>query len=495
MSSVSNGALIYHLSLIGLNTASILMNCLVVLLVICFRKRFFFRKDLSRKQKVFNHNKLLISVTVGDLLVGITGVIFGILLKTGQNRFIYRVFGTIPMVSAMIATLLSLVFLTIDQLVAVKFPYKYNDYLNRSRVTKIVGLTWTLPVFITAVQILVYVKTDPETELKARNFILTVFFLAGFIILITANYSLLKEVKAQHERLETLTSKEAEQRKLASSCPRKDNGISAQGISFSKNRCSQYETHLSPDTALGQDKRHSICLPVQQQTLENAQPTINCFASSSDIMTMQARNANNQQHCLSVGHACHQVHNSLHNSDNSGNRSLLGIPSSFGNSKTHSRLSVNYNLQTSEISGNCPTSNPSSLDNSITHSKLSVHTSSICSNLQERAKNQLRKCSGSVPSIALSYLKLSSKAQRIRERRIRTMCVWIIIVFLICWLPHVGYRFTYIVGRTVQIPWFRRLSQCLALSNSLLNPCIYFLMRSDFRHMLKELITQQKEKV
>ena len=446
--------LIYHWSLISLSTAAILMNSVVILIVICYRQRLFFRKNISRKRKAANHNKLLISVTFGDLLVGVIGVIIGVLLKTGQDRLIYRIFGTIPMTGVMITSLLSLVFMTIDQLVAIKFPYRYNDYLNCSRVTKIIGLTWIFPVFFIVAQILVYVKTDASTELRARSFILTIFFLAGFIILIISNYNLLQVVRAQHGKLATIDGK---QQTLPSCSSRKDNGKSVKRITCK--HClkvpAECKKYLSLDTAFGQNKRHSICLPVEQP-LANDQSTINRYTSSCSDTRLDARDANDQQLCFSVKHACRQSQNASYNSSNS----VPSVPS-LTDLKTQCRLSVNHTLYSSEISGNSLVLNSPSLTNS----------------------------SGSIPVFAPSSSKL-----RI-EKRIRIMCIWIIIMFLICWLPHIGYRFSYFVGRKASIRWFRRLTQCLALCNSLMNPCIYFLLRSDFRQMLKELIGIQRKQV
>ena len=469
--------LIYYWSLVSLSTAAILMNSVVILIVIRYRQRLFFRKNISRKRKAANHNKLLISVTFGDLLVGITGVITGVLLKTGQDRRIYKLFGTIPMAGVMITSLLSLVFMTIDQLVAIKFPYRYNDYLNCSRVTKIIGLTWIFPVFFTAAQVLVYVKTDSRTELRARNFILTIFFLAGFIILIISNYNLLQVVRAQHGKFAT---KDGKQQNLPSCSPRKDNGKLVKRITCK--HCpkvpAQCKKYLSPDTARGQDKRHSICLPVQQP-LANDQSTINRYTPSCSDMRLDARDADDQQLCFSVKPTCHQSHNASCNSGNSENRSVPSV-TSLTNLKTQCRLSVNHTLHNSDISGNSLVLNSPSLTNSTTHSKLPVNYDSLStsSNLQYK-----------IQAITPSSSKLTT------EKRIRIMCIWIIIVFLICWLPHIGYRFSHFVGRKASIRWFRRLTQCLALSNSLMNPCIYFLLRSDFCQMLKELIGIQRKQV
>ena len=88
--------------------------------------------------------------------------------------------------------------------------------------------------------------------------------------------------------------------------------------------------------------------------------------------------------------------------------------------------------------------------------------------------------------------KLSNRS--VPDNKMTTVCICIIVVFVICWLPLVGYRFSYVVGRTTKIVWYRRLTQCLAIANSLFNPFIYFLVRNDFRELLKRLLGIGKEK-
>ena len=101
----------------------------------------------------------------------------------------------------------------------------------------------------------------------------------------------------------------------------------------------------------------------------------------------------------------------------------------------------------------------------------------------------------SFSAILNKNLKLKLEFRNIRDRKISVMCIWIVVIFLLCWFSNIYYRFSYVVGRKRRLPWFRRLGQCLALFNSLMNPVLYFLMRSDFRQMLKELIGCRKNKL
>ena len=82
-------------------------------------------------------------------------------------------------------------------------------------------------------------------------------------------------------------------------------------------------------------------------------------------------------------------------------------------------------------------------------------------------------------------VQMHALASRRSEDRILKTCIAVVIIFVLCWVPLCTYRLAYLIGRTLALPWFRRLALCLAASNSLLNPWMYILIRRDFRKMLK----------
>ena len=68
------------------------------------------------------------------------------------------------------------------------------------------------------------------------------------------------------------------------------------------------------------------------------------------------------------------------------------------------------------------------------------------------------------------------------------LCLLTVLLFILSWLPLAGYRFCYATGIGGGIPWLRRLSLCLTIANSLINPIIYLLVRKEFRAYLKNLL-------
>ena len=86
--------------------------------------------------------------------------------------------------------------------------------------------------------------------------------------------------------------------------------------------------------------------------------------------------------------------------------------------------------------------------------------------------------------------KESKIAKTSVERELRQtsfLCIIIVIVFLVLWTPLAIYRLCYAAGRSPNLPWLRRFSLCLTVSNSLLNPIIYLSFRKKLRTYFKRL--------
>lgn len=71
-------------------------------------------------------------------------------------------------------------------------------------------------------------------------------------------------------------------------------------------------------------------------------------------------------------------------------------------------------------------------------------------------------------------------------RQTSLLCVVIVTSFLLLWTPLAVYRLMYALGATLNLPWLRRMCLCFTISNSLLNPAIYFAFKRKLRlHFLK----------
>ena len=60
------------------------------------------------------------------------------------------------------------------------------------------------------------------------------------------------------------------------------------------------------------------------------------------------------------------------------------------------------------------------------------------------------------------------------------LCILAVVSFVLLWTPLAVYRLCYAAGHSLQLTWFKRLCLCLTITNSLLNPGIYFVFRKKF---------------
>ena len=75
------------------------------------------------------------------------------------------------------------------------------------------------------------------------------------------------------------------------------------------------------------------------------------------------------------------------------------------------------------------------------------------------------------------------------------ICIWMTLLFIVCWFPASVYYTVWAI--TESAPVSRSLLAfclCLASSNSLVNPLIYFAKRKDFREYLLKLLSMGKKK-
>ena len=449
-------------------------------------------------------------MVIADLLVGLVGVWTGVMLKTDQDRDVYKLAGLIPLFGTMNVSIFSLVFLTFDRLLAIKYPFRYDSLMTHSRVVKLIAVSWIIPVIATIIQSIIYVMTDGNFELKVRNATLTAIFLTGFVVLSVSNIMLLLQVRQQRRRFATM---KVTPLKLEFSRKDQTHSVGEEArfrvasdpgtrgcVTTTNQPCvtSPLKTDLNKRFAFdnGAYDRAMSCkgsktfnnpFAFDNRAFEQVTPNT-CSKTLSNVASLDISEAND--------------------TTNSGGKRRYTVSLPFN--KAYEFRKVNGEADTKSKDDIRPleldlNSNNSTEDMSDDKFPRNDSTSSILTNSSEDEESKTQKSELSnqsnvpitvrpmnnkkvLPALAKSYLKLKSKSQNIKDRKISVMCIWIVLLFLLCWLPLICYRFSFVVGRTQTVPWFRRLSQCFALSNSLLNPFLYFLMRTDFRQMLKQLM-------
>ena len=178
-------SIFFYWSLIILGSISVALNSLFVAMLIIFRKKFLTQ----------NNNKIILSMTVADDLVGFFCIIFAGALITKQSQTVYKLIGVIPLFGSMFISIFSITVMTLDRLIAIKIPLRHKNILTSKRVVRLILLCWLVPAFVTIQEICVYFAFSSKVELRVRGYILFVFFSIGSTLLTISNIYLYKTIE------------------------------------------------------------------------------------------------------------------------------------------------------------------------------------------------------------------------------------------------------------------------------------------------------------
>ena len=182
---------VFHWSLIFISGSAGVINISVLRM---FMK---FRKNLLTKSA---HNRILYSLCIADLLVGIFGTTLGALLINGSSAKTYKLAGNVPLFSFMFASVLSLALLTADRLLAIKRPFMYGTSAYLSVINKLIFAIWCVPLYLTLQETLIFLHVSSGKELKVRSMFFVVFFCIAFVSLFATNSMLYLSIKSYAAR-------------------------------------------------------------------------------------------------------------------------------------------------------------------------------------------------------------------------------------------------------------------------------------------------------
>ena len=177
---------------IAINSQVVLINLLVFLMFIQFRK----------KLLTTPNNMFLFSMSVADLCVGCTGIIDWMLfLVVHEQMTIWKLGGSLPFFASFFLSILSLGLMTTDRLISVTYSLQYAVIMTARRASILISLTWLTVVIITISQGVVYLTVSPWMELKLRCFLLGTIFFVGVVVLGLSNTVLYKLVRQKARNL------------------------------------------------------------------------------------------------------------------------------------------------------------------------------------------------------------------------------------------------------------------------------------------------------
>ena len=480
----------YHWGIMIISGFSLLLNVLVFCIFVRFRRKLLYGYGVTRRacnSTVKNHNILLFSLVVSDLLSSIFGLVFGVLLKCRQPRRNYRLFGSIPLYGFMFVSILALGFLTIDRLAAVIRPLRYPILMSKFCVKGMVVVSWVVPVLFMTSQCLVYYADGVRTELKIRGCFLTLVFMFSLTALLISNLLLILKARTIFMRFKRtndhhLNSAASKSRQINSneSTPNIDTKTKQEAKIFRKVSPLTYKGKLS---RFGTDSNSSmptingvrqnrLVVGSSTQLQGNLEPTEENLSGRLEKSKAKVFSLS-RDYCL-VGKLTEMQERDCGGEDEIFT-AKIDTPPMKKITRVSKTLTEPEHLEDIPVNSGFLNTRQTLINNDAIHRQFVVN----------RPCNQLEK----------RILRTNHKSINYRENKMTVVCICIITVFLIAWLPLIGYRLSYVIGRDKAVVWLRRLSLCVAMANSILNPCFYFLLRQDFRSLLWNLVTETLAKL
>ena len=409
-------SLVFYWSLIAIDTSAILMNSLVLVMFVSFR----------RKLLTCSHNRVLFSMALGDAFVGVFGNNLGLTLLMKKPIIFYKLLGNVPLFSCLFVSVLSLVLLTADRLVAMTKPYIYISPSYKKSVFRLIVITWMVPAIIIIQQTCIYIE-DGSLELKVRGYIFTVFFVTGSTALVVSNTALFFGLRSYAARLQ-----------------RKSAHPGSMSCQENFTQFTSADRHCAASFVWKSEE--SMVQSGQHDRIQNNDKTASQIARKASTTDPELQTASEDKEQFKQASTQPQDKFDL----------------------DRGRRDVNKRQSTEVNSG----------------PGFQGQQSSIL-----KVKND----SDQGRSVRGSTLKISRRGGRRKSNELKKtslVCILAVSAFMVLWLPLAVYRFCFAVGIEWRVPWLRRLALCMTITNSLLNPFIYLLVRKEFRLYLKKMFAR-----
>ena len=156
-----------------LGAVSFLLNSSLLVLIIHYRRRLLKSNDY----------KLLCSMIIADMLVGIFGILYGVLLQHGEKPVVYKTAAIIPLFSTMFASIASIAGITVNRLIAVHKPLRYHSIVTSRRLILWFVVIWAFPLTVYIAQLCIFMNATPKFELEIRSIVTVGFFAVGSVAL------------------------------------------------------------------------------------------------------------------------------------------------------------------------------------------------------------------------------------------------------------------------------------------------------------------------
>ena len=186
---------------IVLASFALLLDMFVILLML-------WNKKLRKRRS----NKLLLNLLISDGIVCVSFITYCANVNVSSNDAssfydLYlqqlKIFVLIDVV--VLLSLLNLTLITLDRLIAVKWPFFYEDRIQTKQMFIAIGITWTITIVHGIVLVILFHVLDPDTTFYLANVVFSVVIITGFIVLLASNSFVFVEARRQLRAIEKIS--------------------------------------------------------------------------------------------------------------------------------------------------------------------------------------------------------------------------------------------------------------------------------------------------
>ena len=168
----------------------------------------------KKKLRKRSSNKLLLNLLISDGIVCISNISRSVKLMVNSNdatlflEVYLRQDETIVLLgAAVLLSMLNLTLITLDRLIAVKWPFFYEDRIQTKQVFTAIGVVWGITISYGIVVTILVNVFDFRASQYAGCVFFTVIVMTGFLTLSISNYFVFAEARKQLRALEKISIK------------------------------------------------------------------------------------------------------------------------------------------------------------------------------------------------------------------------------------------------------------------------------------------------
>eukprot|EP00795_Rhopilema_esculentum_P004223 gene4223-20412_t len=516
---------------------SFLLNLVIFATFIRFRRALLTSADY----------KLFCSMTFADMLVGFHAVLYGELLRTGQQQIIYKTSAILPMFTSMFASITSLICITVNRLIAVKKPLRYRAIVTSEKLLAAFVLIWTVPGVVYAIQLSIYLKSSSKAELQIRSYLTAVFFITSSLLLIVSNALMYCAVKRQIKLIAAQTcishhlkvvSRVAAGKSVTSVKDRYESSVDNNNEGYFAEENDERKT--TKEARNDWNKQNSVTIlgennsklglatidGIRRAKAQNGEQSIENSSMRKKILKFSDIYESDRTMVSSIVDVEEFRSNEEHEDDPnltkndqlSFSKWTCSVEKTFSNdSNRNEQLACPTNkeivppIERCILMDNSLAASPSVEQRDQTHTRnenevgeykdtdKNTGKSGRCAEvMREHVKENRRRHNkiGMARNLAMAFNRVRIRRRNNPQTGRQTldmthMCILVVLAFIFCWLPLTVYRCRYLLGME-PIVWLRRFALFLATGNSIVNPCIYLLKQKHLRKYVKRLLWQKK---